>query len=118
MCCYQDKATEREVMARFGTRKTVVFWKALLPDGYACPSGERYTPGVNKARCILLWYRTGCSYGLHVYMDKPKFCFLRGMLLVPVICHRNDFVRAGENQALFRKLTIRKKAWAEAGFKP
>lgn len=129
MCCYKDKAVEKEVMARFGKRKTAVFWKGLTREGSAVNGGHQYKPGVNMAKGLRKRYDTNRPRGMHVYLETPDDVWDEDsdedsdFVSLPVVCHRDDFMRAGDShnydklkQAVFRKVTIRKADWEAAGF--
>lgn len=123
MCCYRNKEVEQEVMDCFVARKTAVFWKMLQANGCTRIAGFQYKPGVNVAQNVMKRYRLSEPRGLHVYIDKPTSDATdSGSTVLPVTCHRNDLIRAGyaashKAQAVFRRLTICRKDWEEAGFK-
>lgn len=119
MCCYENWGTECKVKARFGKRETAVFWKMLFGDGWSEWYHYQYKPGVNVANDTKGRYRTGRPRGLHVFLDKQKTEDF--FIALPVTCHRDDLIRAGQDdgckdQAVFRRLTICKKDWKAAGF--
>ncbi len=119
MCCYKDKLAEQDFVARFGKRQTVVMWKELRPNGVAQIEGKyQYRIGVNRSDLSDAGrYNATRPRGIHVYLyaDDNITSTDEYERNVAVICHRQDFVRADWNQAVFTEVTIRRKDWEAAG---
>lgn len=125
MCCYRDKSVEADLLKSFGRRKTLTVWKVIWDTGRAEYGDCRYAPGVHvaKNRKGAEWvgrYRPGVPCGIHVFLNEKgarEYQF-DGSRVIPVVAHKDDFVRAGYghhcNQAVFRRVTIRKRGWQEA----
>lgn len=117
MCCYRNVAAGKRLLKRFGKRQTLQLWKVLEADGRACLADYRYRPGVNVSD-FTGSYTLRYPRGIHVYVSKEKDLYGGSwprQVLVTVICHRDDFIRAASDQAVFSKVTILKKDWEAAG---
>lgn len=139
MCCHPSKEGEEKVNEMFGKKKTAIFWKVLdVPNAWEENSGEfileglctcyvwkcgyniAYTnDGLSKIQNNPLpekyKYRPSVPRGIHVYFSpaQAKSFNTSSRIMVPVVCHKKDFLVADEGQAVFRKVLVTNKAWKE-----
>lgn len=116
MCCYTDKESTERLQKHFKKRKTLVAFKVIRPGNNTALYGfYRYKPGVNIASAPSgkVWtgkYNSQRPLGIHVYLSRPSPYYDNFFhKIIEVTCHRDDFVRAGNEQAVFRKVWIAKK---------
>jgi len=141
MCCHRCVQSEKEFLTQMkrANRKTFVAYKILYPNGESLYSSQKYHPGVNVPNKLNKNYRTESPTGIHVYMiqscleyriekfDNQKKKWVESHISLPgydqvvvrVICHIDDIIRISSHldyaqQAVLRKITIRKKDWIEA----
>ena len=117
MCCLNEMPARKELLKSFGKRKTRVCWKLVNSiSGKSWPSGYKYSPGRHKAHVKRYYKRL--PKGIHVYTTYPEYIILREEVVIPVICNRNNLLRAERrrinSQAVFTEILILKKDWEEA----
>ena len=108
MCCDADHWDKADLLAWFGKRKTMLLWKTLTRGGVSGIANYRYSPGVHT--CKVKKYDPINPTGFHVQTRIP--CANRDYdrrILVTV--YRDSLVRAGDNQAVFSKISISKAEW-------
>lgn len=120
MCCYGDKAAKCALLESFGKRKTKVFWKVVGRHGSVETQGYQYGPGVHRAKIQTWGYNVRRPRGFHVfYTEGAREAWLswgpgrRNEAVVDVVCHRDHLIVAGEGEAVFSRLTIRKADWGK-----
>ncbi len=119
MCCYASGSAKKELLKRFGKKKTIVLWKRLRMSGKANIANYQYRPGKHELECPLKKYRVDSPKGFHVYIEKPAQ--YQDERIIPVICHRDHLVRVSRSyyyssisQAVFTQIMILKKDWDES----
>ena len=125
MCLYISKYATNELKKRFKESKdgTLTFWKVyrkrdgtLVSPSYGqevALSGDIFS---NRKDKKLKGYEAQghvVSEGIHVWVNKPsKMKYYPYYSIVKVTAHKNDFIWAGDRDAVFMKINISKRTWS------
>lgn len=111
MCCNKTGWDTEKLKKRL-KKGPVRFWKELYLLGRSDVKAFQYKPGTTKAKDAPRSYEEYCEAfprGLHVYKKRNDYC--GECIQIPVWGRLEDFICAGPEQAVFRKLTILQKDW-------
>jgi hypothetical protein len=112
MCLKYSPVGTGNVRRRLNRDGDIIAWKDIWLDlGQICSRvfEHLWRPGWNKSnrrhQSLTTEERDGKTVfeGIHVYLKKPK---RRGLFIIKVRCYANDFIAAGNGEAVFTKVFV------------